>query len=738
MVGWLTISELAKFSNESYDTLKKAAQRGRYRLVKDSESSVALVSINDPAITSDTRRAYLCSQAPAADGVKAQVLPSLKPSVANISAGKGDPPLPSHSFPGMVPDKLKNIALARVDLVTALEAHRKVSGTSRNLLKADDIFERSYNTGLLLPAVYKVLGKVDIKSIYKWKKVLKASSNWRLVVPGWDCEKREPSLTTEEKKVIQDCLLHPNRLSIGEATKIAKVVLVKRGICSPSSSRKFRRWAEWYKGKNSALWTLMREGQKALRDKEIFSIKRDISKLEVGDVFIADGHRLNFQVINPFTGKPCRATLIGYLDWKSFDLAGFDIMIEENTQVIASALRNGIIRLGKIPKIAYQDNGKAFRAKFFTDSVDFEEAGYYGLFGRLGIKPVFAMPYNARAKLIERFFKEFAKFERLLPSFTGTSIEDKPAYLKRNETFHAAHHNNYIPTIEETVGMVDAWIREYLEIQPCPHQRGRTIGEVFREGQGPGVNVSELDELMLAQEIKTIRANGIRFLGADYFDEGLCGLREKVMIKYSLSDLSSVKVYDCEGTFIGTANRAMPVHPMAYHLGTVKDVTEYKHLQARKKQLEKITMNAAKELIAQGAETPPWLDMLPLSPKMIDTLEETAASSRRTDESLSYETTCSVEPISEKPEEPRKGIEGTQDLTESSNQETVISRPNFGTNAIARYEWHLKHGCPTEEDEEWVIWFKTTDAYKDFYVFFEKQEEEYQRNESLRQVNTSH
>ena len=81
---------------------------------------------------------------------------------------------------------------------------------------------------------------------------------------------------------------------------------------------------------------------------------------------VADGHRLAVQCLNPFTGKPCRATLIGYLDWKSTALVGYEIMLEENTQAITSALRNAIINLGKIPKICYQDNGKAFRAKFFT------------------------------------------------------------------------------------------------------------------------------------------------------------------------------------------------------------------------------------------------------------------------------------------------------------------------------------------------------------------------------------
>ena len=80
------------------------------------------------------------------------------------------------------------------------------------------------------------------------------------------------------------------------------------------------------------LWVFSREGSKALREKVVPYIKRDPSKLEVGDVLVGDGHRLAFQVINPFDGKPCRPTLVGYQDWKSGGLVGFEIMLEENTQ----------------------------------------------------------------------------------------------------------------------------------------------------------------------------------------------------------------------------------------------------------------------------------------------------------------------------------------------------------------------------------------------------------------------
>ncbi len=64
---------------------------------------------------------------------------------------------------------------------------------------------------------------------------------------------------------------------------------------------------------------------KALKDKVEPYIVRDTSMLEVGQVLVVDGHTLNFQVINPFTGKPSRATLIGFLDWKSGGLVGYDI-----------------------------------------------------------------------------------------------------------------------------------------------------------------------------------------------------------------------------------------------------------------------------------------------------------------------------------------------------------------------------------------------------------------------------
>lgn len=65
-------------------------------------------------------------------------------------------------------------------------------------------------------------------------------------------------------------------------------------------------------------------------------------------------------------------------------------MLEECTQNIASALRNAILKMDHIPKYVYQDNGRAFKSKFFNGDKKFEELGFTGVYNKLGIKPVYA------------------------------------------------------------------------------------------------------------------------------------------------------------------------------------------------------------------------------------------------------------------------------------------------------------------------------------------------------------
>ena len=494
------------------------------------------------------------------------------------------------------PEKSKQIALARLDLIHKWLEFRK---KSINKLQADYDFVKLHNTSN--SHLFAILGKISRGSLHRWAAMLNGTEDYTKLLPQYKYSKVDEYrtvLTDEEVKIFMNLLLHPNRISIGKATALTKYKLKEQGQSFIPADITFRRYAKWFKDNNYDKWILVRDGEKALSDKVEPYIKRDVSLLEVGDILVADGHKLAFQVINPFTGKPCRATLVGFLDWKSTALVGYEIMLEENTQCIASALRNAIINLDMVPKVVYQDNGRAFRAKYFTDDKGFTELGFQGLYSKLGIETVFARPYNARAKVIERFFKEFQEgFEKLLPSYVGSSINNKPAYMMRNEKFHKNLHLDYIPTIEETIKMIDMWL-SFKNSQPCPNVPDKTIAEVLESRKCQNIDINLLDDLMLKTEVKTIQRNGIRFLSCDYFDERLYGFKGKVLIKYNLFDLTSIKVFTTKGEYLCTAGRVTETHPMAKILGTVEDLEDYKQKIVKQRQLRKKTINSVKQYLS--------------------------------------------------------------------------------------------------------------------------------------------
>ena len=493
------------------------------------------------------------------------------------------------------PEKCKQIALARLDIIHQWLEFRK---KSQNKLQADYDFVKLHNTSN--SHLFEILGEISRGSLHRWYAMLNGTEDYTKLLPQYkysSVNDYRTVLNDEEIKIFMGLLLHPNRISIGKAIALTKYRLKEQRQSFIPADITFRRYAKWFKDNNYDKWILSRDGEKALSDKVEPYIKRDASLLEVGDILVADGHKLAFQVINPFTGKPCRATLVGFLDWKSTALVGYEIMLEENTQCIASALRNAIINLDMIPKVVYQDNGRAFRAKYFTDDKGFTELGFQGLYSKLEIETVFARPYNARAKVIERFFKEFQEgFEKLLPSYIGSSINNKPAFMMRNEKFHKNLHNDFIPTIEETIKMIDMWL-SFKNSQPCPNAPDKTIAEVLSERKRQNIDISILDNLMLATEVKTIQRNGIRFLNCDYFDERLYGFKSKVLIKYNLFDLTSIKVYTPKGEYLCTAERVTETHPMAKLLGDVKDYEDYKQKIVRQRQLKKKTAESVKKYL---------------------------------------------------------------------------------------------------------------------------------------------
>lgn len=578
------------------------------------------------------------------------------------------------------PAKAKSIALSRLDLLNLWKKERK---NKSNKTQFDSDFLSAYNAQVLYPEIYAKLGHVSIGTIQRWKRIVGNSNNYELLIPNYHYEDYSRTcLTDYEKQIFLKLLLHPNKFSIGKAISLTQYVLKTQGQEYIPSAPTFRRFANWFKANYFDKWALLRDGEKALKENVIPHIKRDISKIEVGEVLVADGKRLNFQVINPFTGKPCRATLIGFLDWKSTALVGYEIMLEENTQNIASALHNAILNLSKIPRFVYLDNGKAFRGKYFIGSAKFDEIGLKGIYEKLGITTVFANPYNARTKVIERFFLEMQEsFEKLLPSYIGTSIENKPARLRRNEKFHKDAHQEFVPTIQQTIQMINSWL-EYKNSLACPNDKTKTIKEMLDSIERQEINIRELDDLMLAQEVKTITSQGIRFLKSDYYNDTLYGLRQKVIIKYSLFDLSYINVYAMSGKFLCRADRITLTNPLAHYTGDVNDIEDYKQKIQKQKQLKNKTIKACKEFL---------------------NIEDLEILECELEENVKIPKTPPPSPL---PQGTRVKIKYNPAV-----------KPLFKT-CRERYEYLMRYGCTSNDDRVWLMAYKESKEYKQYETSF--------------------
>ncbi len=507
-------------------------------------------------------------------------------------------------------DWQNRIALARADLIRVYLLEKgRAKDKGKSIVEASDIFMKGFNTGQLLPRVFEIIGETARQTVEAWvKKFRDANYDYVALAPRWGNRKGKRKVTDEEFNVLLSFSLHPNRLRVSESVRLTKMALSRKSIPSPSSGDTLRRSLADWKKSHYDQWVFCREGEKALNDKCLPYIERDAGLLDVGEVLVADGHTLNFQILNPYTGKPCRMTMIMWYDWASCMPAGWEIMPTENVQCVAAGLRRAIIRLGKMPKVVYLDNGKAFKAKVFTDtSIDFEEAGFYGMFARLGMETIFAWPYNAQAKPVERFFGTFNELERLMPTYTGASIQDKPAHMLRNEKLHRKIHEKkyggWIPTIQEANGIIEGWLKEYAG-RPHRGLKGLAPGEVFKSGRGPGMDEKELRFLMMSMEPKGIPGrNGVRFMGRNYYDDALYGCKERVMIRYDFEDLERVFVYDRTGSrLICEAEMVKPVHPVAKITGKKEDLALVTAGIKQKRGLKKATEAVARAYVEGAPE----------------------------------------------------------------------------------------------------------------------------------------
>lgn len=577
-----------------------------------------------------------------------------------------------------IPEKARAIGLARLQLLTDWQKFR---AKAKKKKKADAAYLAAYNAGASHLDIYKVLGKTSRASLFRWARQLKdADGDVRALCDhrGWAQATGEIKISEEAQQALLKIYLSPQRPSIALSYRAMGAAMEEQGGAIPSRRTAYR-YLEKYTAENHDHVVLMRDGEKALADLVGPYNDRNDKILEVGDVLFADGHVLNFDVLHPTTGKPARLILILWFDWASRMPVGWEIMPTENTISIASALKMAIENLGKVPKVVYIDNGKAFRAKYFsrTTSGEWKQANL-GLYHRLGIAIQHSKSYVARTKNVERFFGTFdGQCQKLLPSYRGASIDGKPAYLLRNEKYHTKKHGNHAeatPDIHQAKEIIQAYFGWYAQ-EPHDGLNGVRPIDVFTAGRGPGVDGKWLHQEFMWRKKLNPRNCRVRLAGIDYESDALYGLDQPIHAYFTWNNLSEIHLYaSTDRRYLGVARPVAALHPVARHLGTEFDLLEVKEANKRQARLKKQTMELARETDA--------------SPEIINALPHIALANQRVPiETPANKRPCRVDIPEPSPEECRRIEVAQAEWEKRKALEPPYERPDFNR-PLARYE-HL-------------------------------------------------
>lgn len=247
----------------------------------------------------------------------------------------------------LVPEKSKKIGLAKYQLIHAYRIAKDNAGWGEKG-KAAQEFLLAYNSGLLLPKVFNIVGETAEKTLHALdKKLRKNNDDYLSLCDGRGGWKKHGTnrykgrcLSEPAKAAFLKCYLNPHKPSVLMSIKAARLALEEQGLEDSSSDKTYRRWLKDYEEFNSHVICIARDGMKSYKDKYAPYITRDDKALKVGDCLVADGKVLNYFVKHPVTGNPCRMILIVFLDWASRCPAGWVIMPTEDALGISIAFRN--------------------------------------------------------------------------------------------------------------------------------------------------------------------------------------------------------------------------------------------------------------------------------------------------------------------------------------------------------------------------------------------------------------
>jgi putative transposase len=334
---------------------------------------------------------------------------------------------------------------------------------------------------------------------------------------------------------------------------------------------------------NPLLEKFARGGARALDN--VFYIVRQYNDLEPFECIVGDQHRFNFFVQDVETGKVFRPEGYFWVDLRTRLVYGFAVADRYNAYLMGVALRMGLHRFGKF-KTCYTDNGKPEVSRYFNEII--KELNAYGMKesdiselyrtdGGYAVEAEegevvnvvktreawhrYARPYNAKAKLIERFFRslEGILLELGCPGHVKDIVGTTEEKHLADERIKELIREGKLLSFEEFLLKVFQAVEVYNERRHYALKRS-PMQELERAIKARFVPVrlveEELDFVLMARTVRSVNRgrillDGVLYEGED-LETGLWDIPDKtrVEVRYDLYDRSRIYVIRPDGRIV--------------------------------------------------------------------------------------------------------------------------------------------------------------------------------------------
>lgn len=416
--------------------------------------------------------------------------------------------------------------------------------------------------------------QISKKSLYDWMKKSKSGQVEKLIDKRGGYNRGQSSISPYYQKLFLSFYLQQSKPPFDACFRYVQIEANKNGDFIPGK-KAFRNLLN---NTDPAIKARGREGEKYFEDNFMPTMQRDYSKLLPNDIWVSDHHLWDVFVRIPDGNggwKPVRPWGSYWMDMRTRKVM-FGFIREEapNSDIVLLSFGIAVKKYG-IPKRVYLDNGKDYKARdlFYPEghlskedkqNKDITQHGiskeeldksYNSLASNLQLEVTYAIPYNARAKPIERLFDTLEDdFGKFYPSYAGSNAKKKPEDLKNLDIMEMI-------TMEEFIEHHKKFIEDIYN--NAPHS-GNSM-----DNKSPNYWYANLDfsKRMMADETlyftlmrtsrpRKIQKEGIRFNKEYYLNpEYQNYVGTEVIVKYNPINLEIIYVFDMNENFIFTAGR---------------------------------------------------------------------------------------------------------------------------------------------------------------------------------------